>query len=74
MKVHILTVVVIDFDDLGAEEVHQVLRHTKYPNHCISPDVVESETADIGEWSDDHPLNRVGVDTLAWLKKNAEAK
>jgi hypothetical protein len=33
------------------------LENTKYPNRCISPDVLSAETREIGEWHDDHPLN-----------------
>ena len=57
MKAHKVTLVIIDFDELGEEETRLVLEETRYPNHCISPNVVGFETVDIGEWDDDHPLN-----------------
>jgi len=47
---------VIDFDDLGAEEVCEVLANARYPNRCISPDVKSVETREV-DWSDEHPLN-----------------
>lgn len=58
MKVHLVQVMVIDFDDLGHEEVCNVIEDTRYPNDCINPEVISTTTVDIGEWSDDHPLNK----------------
>jgi len=57
MKVHQVVLTVIDFDGLGAEEVGAVLENAHYPNHCISPHIRSIRTQDIGEWSDDNPLN-----------------
>lgn len=61
MKVHKLTVYVIDFDKLGPDEVKSVIQNTKYPNRCISPQVLRVETADCGKWHDDHPLNSIAA-------------
>jgi hypothetical protein len=59
VKAYRIVVLVIDHDYLGStERIAEVLEHANYPNDCISPRVLSSETADIGEWSDDHPLNR----------------
>jgi hypothetical protein len=57
MQVHKLTVTVIDFDGLGAQRVVDALETARYPNRCVSPNVIAIDTRDIGEWSDDHPLN-----------------
>jgi hypothetical protein len=57
LKAHVVTLTIIDMDDIGAEEIKVVIENVHYPNRCISPDVVNIETADIGEWDDDHPLN-----------------
>jgi len=57
MKVMKLEVTVIDFDGLGADEVRKAIESTRYANDCISPNVLSVEVRDIGEWSDDHPLN-----------------
>lgn len=59
MKVYKVTVMVIDHDVLGPEEIKDVLENTRYPNHCISPDVMKIEESDIGEWDDNNPLNNV---------------
>jgi len=71
MKAYILQVVVIDHDGLGFERIAEVISETRYPNHCISPEVVGVEERDIGEWGDSHPLNQGGTDTLAWLRQNS---
>lgn len=57
MKVHRITLTVIDFDELGADGVREVIENASYPNRCVSPSVTTVETRDIGPWSDDHPLN-----------------
>jgi len=62
MKVHRVVFTVLDFDDLGAEGVVTTLENQKFPNHCMSPYVRLIETRDIGEWSDDHPLNSSKTD------------
>lgn len=59
MKVHKLVLMVVDFDELGAEEVAETIENQKYPNHCISPQVIERDTREV-EWNDSHPLNQVG--------------
>ena len=58
MKIHRIVMYVIDFDNMGADEVKSTLEHTRYPNHCISPTIAEVQTRDIGSWSDEHPLNQ----------------
>ena len=58
MKLHRLVITVLDFDDLGANEVSAVIANARYQNHCISPVIHKVETRDIGEWSDDNPLNK----------------
>ena len=58
VKVHKLTVMILDFEEMGADEVVGELENGSFPNDCISPYVMDVQTRDIGEWSDDHPLNR----------------
>lgn len=57
MQVHKIEILVIDFDEVGAEGCKEVIENTRYPNRCISPEVKSIQTRDIGEWDDDHPLN-----------------
>lgn len=65
MKVHRVVLLVVDHDNIGRDEVSGILENIKYPNHCMNPQVVLIETADIGEWSDDHPLNTTNPVELA---------
>jgi len=58
MKIYKIELKVIDFDEIGEDCIKQELEGTKYSNHCISPVVVQMESRDIGEWHDDHPLNK----------------
>jgi hypothetical protein len=57
MKAHLVTLLVIDFDKLGANAVKFELENQSYPNDCINPTIVSMLTRDIGEWTDEHPLN-----------------
>ena len=68
MKVHVVTLTIIDLDDIGADEIKVVIENVNYPNRCISPDVVNIETADVGEWSDDHPLNDKRTAPAEWIR------
>lgn len=60
MKAYKFEVLVIDFDQLGGQEIAETLQTANYPNDCISPSVESIEERDIGEWTDDHPLNKAG--------------
>lgn len=57
MQVHKVTICIVDHDRLGAEEIQEVIENESWPNDCINPQVVSVETREIGEWSDDNPLN-----------------
>jgi hypothetical protein len=56
MKIHKITVLVVDHDNLGAADVKTELECAIYPNDCLHPRVIEIDTREV-EWSDDHPLN-----------------
>lgn len=60
MKVHKLEVIIVDHDGIGAESAKLVIENANYPNDCIMPSVLSIETRDIGEWTDDNPLNFSG--------------
>jgi hypothetical protein len=68
MQVHKITLLVIDLDEIGAEEIKDIIENTHYPNRCISPDVFSVETVDIGEWDDDHPLNDNDTAEAEWRR------
>lgn len=61
MEVHRIVLTVIDFDGLGAQRCADAIANARFPNHCISPSILGVETRNIGEWRDDHPLNRLGT-------------
>jgi len=58
MKAYKIEIFVIDRDDIGEEAVKQELECASYGNDCIMPVVKSLKSADIGEWDDDHPLNK----------------
>lgn len=68
MKAYKITVLIIDTDELGEEEVKDVIENTRYPNRCISPEVYKIETVDIGEWTDEHPLNMTNTAINEWRR------
>lgn len=57
MKAYLLQVLVIDHDHLGVDEVERILEDANYPLDCIAPRVIKSQSAEIGDWDDDNPLN-----------------
>lgn len=61
MQVHKLTILVIDFDDLGYYAVAEQIEKARYANDCISPAVLHSATAEIGPWDDSNPLNKLAT-------------
>jgi hypothetical protein len=63
MKAHLLQVLVIDHDHLGVDEVERVLEDANYPNRCIAPSVVKSQSAEIVDGDDDTPLNNSDTQT-----------
>ena len=57
-QVHKVTLLIVDHDELGPEEVSDTIECTHYPNRCIAPQVMDIETREI-EWTDEHPLNLI---------------
>lgn len=64
-KVHKVTLIIIDDEQLGEEEISAIIENQKYPNHCISPLVYSIDTKEI-EWNDDHPLNKKDTYKIAF--------
>lgn len=56
-KAYKVELLIIDHEQIGIDEIWRVIENTKYPNHCITPDVKRISGESIGEWSDEHPLN-----------------
>ena len=53
MKVYKAEVIIVDHEDCGEESIRVLFESIKY----INASVRKIEGRDIGEWSDDHPLN-----------------
>lgn len=67
MKAYLVTTLVIDFDGLGSDGIVTEMENVRYPNRCIAPSVQEIVGFDIGEWNDDHPLNKRGTNVTDYL-------
>jgi len=65
MKVHAVILLVVDHDDLGAEEIQTVLENQRFPNDCIRPSVMHVDTRTV-EWAEDHPLNSTRTQRAAF--------
>lgn len=58
MKAYKVELLIIDFDNLGPEGIKQEIEHNRYANDCMFPEVKNIDERDLGEWTDDHPLNQ----------------
>lgn len=61
MKAYEITLRIIDFYGLGPAEIKSVLENARYI-------VASLREADIGEWSDDHPLNKASTAEAEWRR------
>ena len=53
MKAYKIEVLVIDHEDYGPMAIGLMMDNVKY----LNTQLMSSKQVDIGEWSDDHPLN-----------------
>lgn len=58
MKAYKVEILIIDFDGVGEEGIKYELGNANFPNDCITLSVKNIVGKNIGEWSDDHPLNK----------------
>ena len=56
MKAYKIELLVIDFENVG-NDIQSMIEDQRYPNDCISPSVMDIKEMEIGEWTDNHPLN-----------------
>ncbi len=54
MKAYKIEVFIIDFEDVGPRGIHSELENCKH----IGVQIKDTKVTDIGEWSEDHPLNK----------------
>ncbi len=64
-KVHKVVLLVVDDEDVGAEDIRAMIEDARFPNHCIAPRVQGIETRSVG-WSDEHPLNKKATQAQAF--------
>ena len=60
MKAYKMTLLFIDFDEVGMDGAKELIENARLPNHIDPGTVMSIEEADIGKWDDDHPLNHRG--------------
>lgn len=54
MNAYKIELLVLDIEDIGVQNIINYLEDTKY----VYPTVKKVIARDIGEWRDDHPLNK----------------
>lgn len=57
MKAYKLEILIIDFNEVGLDDIKEIIENANYPNDCININVMDIVSVDIGEWHDEHPLN-----------------
>ena len=55
MKAYKVELLVLDHNDMGEEQIEFLLENVKY----LYPSVMSIESREIGEFYDDHPLNKM---------------
>lgn len=58
MKAYKIEILVIDHENIGEDEIKAEIEGARYFNRCISPVVKTIVSKDIGDWDDEHPLNK----------------
>ena len=58
MRAYKITLLFLDFEDIGPQEAKSLIENARLPNRIDPGTVMDLQEADIGEWSDDHPLNK----------------
>lgn len=53
-KAYKITINVLDFEGIDPREMIQMIENVKF----LYPSVRKMEQTDLGEWDDDHPLNK----------------
>ncbi len=58
MRAYKVTLLILDNEGMDPDEITQTLENQRYPNHCLSPEVLSIYGAEVEDWSDEHPLNQ----------------
>lgn len=60
MKAYVVKCVVVDLEDRGVDDFKEQFEQTDFNMYpCVN--IYETEKLEIGEWSDEHPLNKLNV-------------
>lgn len=60
MKAYKIELIAVDREGFGQEEIVSVVEDACENWGSLGVDVIKATEAEIGEWSDDHPLNTHG--------------
>jgi hypothetical protein len=66
VKAYKITLLFIDFDNVGKEGAKELIESARLPNRVDPGTVMSIEEADIGAWHDDHPLNKFSTMAAAF--------
>ncbi len=58
MKVYKIELQIIDFDEVGEEDIQIYLENAHYPNDCIAPLVRKIDSREYAWSGDEDPLNK----------------
>lgn len=58
-NVALLSVLVVDTDNIGVDQIVDQIENTRYANDCIAPSVLSAQLKRT-KWEDDNPLNKRG--------------
>lgn len=58
MKIYKVTIQIIDFDELGEDEIISEIENVNFPNDCLHLQVRDIESRELGEWDDELPINQ----------------
>ena len=58
MRAYKITLLFLDFDEVGPQEAKSLIENARLPNRIDPGTVMAIEEADIGEWHDNHLLNK----------------
>lgn len=66
MKAYKIVLLFLDHDNVGPDQAALLIENARLPNHIDPGTVMSIEERDIGEWSDEHPLNRLDMQATAF--------
>lgn len=72
IKLHKVTLYVVDRDELGSEGLAEAMRTVHHRDHCVHARQIGVETVDISLWSDLHRCNMNGTDLGEYFKEEDE--